>query len=438
MTTIPALAQMLQQVFCVFPPTVADSSGFTRRQSKLTATAFVQTCVFGWLSNPTASLAALAQTASALGVAITPQGLDARFTEAAARLLEHVLSAVVRQVVSAEPVVIPLLQRFTAVYVLDSTTIALPDALAERWAGCGGAGSSAAVKLQVRLDLCQGTLAGPHLQTGRSHDATAELATALLPAGALRITDLGYFAVPVLAAIAAAEGCWLSRLHASPTVYRADGQRLEVGAWLAAQTADHVELAVCLGTTLRLPARLLAARVPLGVAEQRRRRLRTEAQKRGQTPSVKQLAWADWTLYVTNVPAECLSLPEGIVLGHARWQIELLFKQGKSDQCVDEWRSGNCWRILCEVYAKLIGSVLTHWLTVVSCWRFANRSLRKAGQTIQRHALRLGISVQQGVGMSEAMGAIQGCLGTGCRLNTRKQVPNTYQFLLDPSLLALG
>ncbi len=267
--------------------------------------------------------------------------------------------------------------------MLGYTTIALPDALAGRWAGCGGDGSAAAVKFQVRLDLGQGTLAGPPLQQGRRHDATAALATALLPAGALRIADLGYFAVPVLAAIAAAEGYWFSRLHASPTVYRAAGQPLEVGTWLAAQTADQVERAVRLGSTVQVPARLLAARVPRRVAEQRRRRLRTAAQKRGQTPSAKQLAWADWTLYVTNVPVGRLSLPEGSVLGHARWQIEWLFKQWKNDHWVDEWRSGNEWRILCKVYAKLIGSVLTHWLLVVSCWQFAKRSLRKAGQTIQ-------------------------------------------------------
>lgn len=150
------------------------------------------------------------------------------------------------------------------------------------------------------------------------------------------------------------------------------------------------------------------------------------------------MAWADWTLYVTNVPAAQLSLAEAVVLGQARWQIELLFKQWKSDQLVDEWRTSNGWRILCEVYAKLIGSIITHWLIVVSCWGFANRSLRKAGQTIRQHALRLGLGLTDGDQGSAAIRDIQRCLQGGCRLNKRKRHPNTYQFLLDPGLLALA
>jgi len=40
--------------------------------------------VFGWLANPQASVEGLAQAAAAVGVAISAQGLDQRFTEAAA------------------------------------------------------------------------------------------------------------------------------------------------------------------------------------------------------------------------------------------------------------------------------------------------------------------------------------------------------------------
>ena len=32
----------------------------------------------------------------------------------------------------------PVLERFAAVYVQDSTVLALPDALADAWPGCGG------------------------------------------------------------------------------------------------------------------------------------------------------------------------------------------------------------------------------------------------------------------------------------------------------------
>lgn len=42
---------------------------------------------------------------------------------------------------------------------------------------------------------------------------------------------------------------------------------------------------------------------------------------------------------------------------------------------VDEWRTANPWRALCELYAKLIGVVLQHWLIVLFAWQDAQRSL---------------------------------------------------------------
>src|SRR5205085_11638009 len=127
MTTVPQLAQTLQTVFTTTADGAARATGFVQRRSKLSGAAFVQALVFGWLANPHASLAALAQAAAVAGVAISPQGLDQRGGAAAAAFLEAVLAAAVQAVIAAEPVAIPLLQRFSAV-VLDCSTIVLPDA----------------------------------------------------------------------------------------------------------------------------------------------------------------------------------------------------------------------------------------------------------------------------------------------------------------------
>src|SRR6266566_5066348 len=89
MTTVPQLAQTLQTVFTTTADAAARATGFVQRRSKLTGAAFVQALVFGWLANPHASIAALAQAAAVVGVAISPQGVDQRFTEAAAAFLEE-------------------------------------------------------------------------------------------------------------------------------------------------------------------------------------------------------------------------------------------------------------------------------------------------------------------------------------------------------------
>jgi hypothetical protein len=438
MTTIPQVAAALQATLLYFPNTIARSTGFTQRRSKCTAALFVQTLVFGWLAQPQATLENLTQTAAARGVRISAQGLDERFTAVGATLLQQVLEQVVSHIVTADPVLVPLLRRFTAVYVLDSSTISLPAALAAPWAGCGGSGSLAALKLQVRLDLCAVRLDGPVLQPGRAHVSSAALQAAPLPPGALRLADLGYFTLSVFATIAAGGGYWFSRLNGGTHVYRADGEFWDLTAWLAQQADATGDYPIQLGAKERLPARLLIAPVPQEVAAERRRRLRQEATKRGHTPSAEQLARADWTLYVTNVPSALLSWQEGLALGHARWQIELLFKHWKSQGHLDEWRSAQPWRILCEVYAKLIGLVLQHWLFVLCCWGEVARSRVKAGQAIRQHALVLALTLDVSRQLQSALHILAACLAGGNRLNTRRTKPNTYQYLLDPSLLALA
>ena len=193
MTTLAHVVTAMQQVLTTAADAAAHATTFVRRTSPLGGATFTQTLVFGFLANPSPSLEELAQTAATLGVPISAQALDQRFTPAAAACLERVLAPAITQVIAATPPAIPLLDRFTAVYLQDSSTIVLPDTLADLWPGCGGSQvehTAAALKLQVRLDLRTGRLEGPQLQDGRASDHEAALPTRLLP-GALRLADLG-------------------------------------------------------------------------------------------------------------------------------------------------------------------------------------------------------------------------------------------------------
>jgi hypothetical protein len=328
MITLADVAETLRTVLTSTAETIARETGFLRRQSKIGGARFVQTLVFGWLAEPEASLPALAQTAAALGYPVSPQAIAQRFTPEAADCLEHLLSAAVTRLVGAEPVAIPLLARFNGVHVQDSTTICLPDALAEHWPGCGGSAPTvglASLKLQVRLELRSGQLTGPTPEAGRAQDRASALQHAPLPAGALRLADLGYFSLPVLAKLGRSEVYWLSRYQVQTAVYADDGRRWQMPALLAAQPGLTVDLPISLGATERLACRLLAARVPRAVANTRRRKLRKEAKREGATPNQVKLRLCDWTVFVTNVPVALLNVDEALGLGRARWQIELLF-----------------------------------------------------------------------------------------------------------------
>jgi Transposase DDE domain len=307
--------------------------------------------------------------------------------------------------------------------------------LASVWPGCGGSGGpSAAFKLQVRHDLLHGTLDGPLLQPGRAQDRTSPHQQQALPAGALRLTDLGFFKLADLRERAERGEYWLTRLQAGTAVFTADGQRWTLPALLAAQPPGSVDLPVEVGVSERVACRLLhpegTRRVPQEVADQRRRRLYEAARKKGQAVSRERLALCDWTVLITNVPPALLTLREALVLARARWQIELLFKLWKSHNQIDEWRTANPWRILCEVYAKLIAVVIQHWLLLVGGWHYPDHSLAKAAQVVRAWALTLALALGSRRRLVAALTVLVRALRRGSRISKRRQHPALYQLLL--------
>jgi hypothetical protein len=104
MTSIADLARTLQTLLATTADHLAVSTSCFRRHRKLSGATMVQTLVLGWLQRPAATLHQLAQMATTLGVAITPQGLDHHFTEATATCLQQVLEAAMTQVLASDPV----------------------------------------------------------------------------------------------------------------------------------------------------------------------------------------------------------------------------------------------------------------------------------------------------------------------------------------------
>src|SRR4029453_16658693 len=99
-----------------------------------------------------------------------------------------------------------------------------------------------------------------------------------------------------------------------------------------------------------------------------------------------------------------------------------------------EWRSSQPWRILCEVYAKLIALLMQHWLLVVGCWANADRSLRKATATVQRYGRRLAGGWTDGGRLGTVLHKLVRTLKRRCRINKQANRPASYQLLLNPQL----
>jgi hypothetical protein len=440
MSKLQELVAVVQTVLIDAAESLARSSGFVKRSSKMTASCFVQSMVLGSLHQPELHLRDLVQTAALGNVTISPQGIDKRFSAASVRLMRGVLEILIgsalckqfNQSASAEQTAAALpevLGRFTRVELIDSTVLALPRELAEQWPGCNSTqGASAAMKLDVLFDLSSGALTGPEIRPGRAHDATAELARQIPSAGALRVQDLGYFSLEQMGKIARAEAYYLSRYKGGTTLYDAQSaQPIDLLALLTRQTT--VDLPVHVGTA-QLPMRLLATPVAKDVADTRRRQLRHKACKHSSTPSRQALGLCGWTVLLTNVPAEMLSRVEANAVLGARWQIELLFKRWKSNLKLASSCSRKPEHILTEIYAKLIAVLLQQWMLRLGVWQIPDRSLSKAALVIGRHALMLLRALGNRRQLRTVLQMIIDSMQVYCRLDRRRGQPSTYQKLV--------
>lgn len=383
MGTITELEGALQLVLQASATEHGVTTGWQRRRSSLSPSQFVQTLVFGFLEDPHATLGHLGRVAHALGARVTPQAISQRFTAAAVTLLRGVLADALGVLLEAEPVAVTLLQAFPGgVYLNDSTQVALHDDWQEAWPG---GGIAAALKLPTRFDLLRGGVQ-VDLTPARQHDSVTRLASVAAPAGSLVVEDLGYLDVGRMQCRLAAGVATIVPLHCALVLYDAadeQGQRLDLLAWLQAQTEPLVERSVQTGG---LTLRLVARRASPQTVARHQASIRQAAQNHGRTPPPRALALAEWILVLTTAPAQQASATQISTLMRLRWQIELLFKLWKDQGKLDETRGWNPARIEVEGYAKLLGLLVQHWVLLATGWQWAERSLVKAGQTIREFA----------------------------------------------------
>jgi hypothetical protein len=444
MLSIRAVAGAMRQVLTTVADEAAVATGCVRRVRQFSGSSLLLTLTVGWLAKPQASLVDLTQVAARHGVTVTPQGLDQRFTPALAATIRAVLDAAVQAVIADDTATLPLLERFTGgVWVLDSSTITLPDELADDYPGCGGGADQgqAGLKLHVALNLSSGALHGPDLTASRSSDRASALQHEVLSPDSLRLHDRQYVVLPVLRQIAAAGGYWLSRYHTGSALSDPDGtvwtdraHRLAT----AAQETAIVDLTVALGRRERLPARLVAVRLSQEHADRQRAAVKRRARRNGYTASAAALALAGWLLVITNVPAERLSGLEVLVLLRARWQIERLFRRWKSIGGLAQWRTSDRERIHCEVLAKLLGCVIEHWIIVVSSWDVPEYSLDRASAAVRAGSVILASVITSPRGLIRELTRLTAIIRATCRITTRGKHPSYAQLLRDPSRLVLN
>ena len=243
------------------------------------------------------------------------------------------------------------------------------------------------------------------------------------------MSDLGYFCRAEIAQRHRHHRSSLTRLRGGTVLLDPKRKRLALEQVLPQRVGQMKEMRVLAGAQEQIPMRLLMLRVPKEIADKRRQDLLADAQRRQQPVSEESLRLADWTLLLTDAPTKRLPFQAALVLLRERWQMELLYKLWKQFGQVDESRSHHRWRILCELYAKLIGVVLQHWLIVLFAWQDAQRSLVKLAQVVRDCAGSLMEALAGDRTLPSVLRLVERRMRSGCQMNKRKKHPNSAQLL---------
>lgn len=390
--------QQLQQFLGERVQALSRITGFVRRTTKLSGSIFVQALVLSWLERPTASLNEVRQSCAEMGVRISESGLQQRMTDKAVGLLSHLFQEGLAHLPKARHVPAEVLRHFTAVYLLDSTTLTLPAKLNGLFAGVGGNASAAAVKIRLSFDYLRSSIEACEVVAGREADQNCQQHVALAQPGSLHLFDLGFFKQQVFEALAKTGAYFISRLQLQTALYAPGDthQAYDLDVLLPQTLEGLVDIDVAVGRLTHLPVRLIAQKLPDRVVAERRRKANRQAAKHGQPCSARHLRLLAWSLFITNIPRDWLDAHQIMLVYRVRWQIELVFKLWKSQAQLDV--VGQCGpdRFLCQLYARLLGVLLFQWMLVdVPFDPSTEPRLPKAFAILQRYAARFRAALSQ-------------------------------------------
>jgi hypothetical protein len=348
---------------------IAYKCSVIERKRELTALAFVGVLFMGSACNSTDNgittlkrMCLMLRKYFSNSIFVKPQALQKKInTKNTALFIKEIMSEIIAYKLDKilkknKPKRKGIIASLYRILLQDSTVISLPPSLKRLFRGCGGAGSEAGVKCDFIIDQSNHAIVRVKFIAGRIPDATMSPdIIKYLEENDLVIRDLGYYNLSELSRIVGKKANFISRFKKNTNVYlnKEDREPINLIEHLKGLKIDEkeVDMDVYIGSTERIPVRILGIKVPEEVAEARRQKLKNSYRKREHSEEMHE--WNGYTLMITNISRENLSLKMLIKLYKIRWQIELFFKNMKSNLNIDNLTGKDKYRILCLIYIKI-------------------------------------------------------------------------------------
>jgi hypothetical protein len=223
-----------------------------------------------------------------------------------------------------------LFTAFRNVWLQDSTAVRLPDTLFEKFRGKIMDGKKKSVaKLNIIVEVCSGLC--PVMEWNSFSCTEQSLSTSILQIarpGDLVIRDLGYFVFKVFGEMNAAGIYFLSRWKYGVKIYDTKtGEEIDLLKQMKGRS--WIDMKVVCGKKERLPVRLVAVRLPIAVANERKRKAK-EVKHIAMKHNRQYYLFLDYVIFITNVEDKVWSYQQVADAYRVRWNVELLFKSWKS------------------------------------------------------------------------------------------------------------
>jgi hypothetical protein len=263
------------------------------------------------------------------GTTISKQAVFKRMKEPWVKLLKALLQEVIAKQ-CLKNIKHSLLKHFKNVWIQDSTSINLPEVMLKKFKGNVSRGKQkSGAKINVVLNVLTGLCPVMELMGFTINEQSlSDSILSIAQAGDLVIRDLGYFVLPVFAAMDEAKIYFVSRLRYNVGLYDIEtDEKRELVQLLKGKA--YLDIRVKCGAKERLEVRLVAIKLPPEQAAERRRKAKKDRDRR-LNHSEEYYALLDYVIFITNVGRTIWYYKEVAQAYSVRWNIEILFKSWKS------------------------------------------------------------------------------------------------------------